>query len=228
MSLAKAGVINRLDPISNVTRQRSLEELYQSEFDQYNFFAELASYLHVYMSFDPPLPRPSQNIPYKIASDEAIEESDSIEDRIVELKDMIEDDPEEPPLSEESESCLRWFFLHNRYLISQCGIVAGSGIYSASWETEKGDLSMEFLSEGKIRFAALSPDLGREWNIEGLFAKDKVMETAEPMFRELGIKQPLRELSQEWWKATALHLRDVMQISEDFGFKIGRGEKWLP
>ena len=177
--------------------------------------------MHARMTFDPFLPRPSQNIPY---------EGNSIEDRIVELKGMIEDDPEEPHLSQESESCLRWFLFHNSYLIAQCGIVAGSGIFSASWETDKGDLSMEFLPGGKIRFAALSPDLGREWNIEGLFSKEKVMETAEPMFRELGIEDPSKEVYQEWSTTgkIKLHLKNALEISEDLGFIVYREKKWLP
>ena len=130
MSLAQGRISVRDAIARSITPEleRLLEEQRQSVPDQPIISTE-TFFMHARMTSDPLLPRPSQNIPY---------EGSSIEDRIVELRGMIEDDPEEPHLSEESESCLRWFLFHNSYLIAQCGIVAGSGIFSASWGDRQG------------------------------------------------------------------------------------------
>ena len=99
------------------------------------------------------------------------------------LRQVVDEDPEHPPLKIESLRSLA-AFLVAAWQWPNPQISAGpDGLLSAQWRTPSGEaMAMEFLASGLIRYAALSSpgDPDGQWSVSGTLPRSEVMAAVEP------------------------------------------------
>ena len=99
------------------------------------------------------------------------------------LQQVVDEDPEHPPMQIESLRSLATFLVGERQLPHPQISLGAEGLLSAQWRTPSNDvMAMEFLASGSIRFAALSSpgDPEDQWNITGTSPRSEVMAAIEP------------------------------------------------
>ena len=114
---------------------------------------------------------------------------DSAAERIVYLRGLKEEDPEEPEMSLESLRQMTLFLCEEEAMgIPQLGLT-WDGLLEAEWRlVEGGILAMDFLPSGLIRFAAISSPADSEGEIErvsGTLVKDGVMGAIAPFIKRI-------------------------------------------
>ena len=108
----------------------------------------------------------------------------AIADRLSYLRQLVEDDPDEPSMALESLRAMALFLMSERQLAAPQIGVTPDGLAQIEWRfPTKGILAMEFLSSGLIRFAATSapaqPGIER-LSVNGTLHKDAVLEAVRP------------------------------------------------
>ena len=99
------------------------------------------------------------------------------------LRQVVDEDPEHPPMAIESLRSLARFLVAERQLPHPQISVGPDGLLSAQWRTTSNDvMAMEFLGSGLIRFAALSSpgDPEDPWSVSGTLPRNEVMTAVEP------------------------------------------------
>ena len=99
------------------------------------------------------------------------------------LQQVVDEDPEHPPMQIESLRSLATFLVAERQLPHPQISVGVEGLLSAQWRTASNDvMAMEFLASGSIRFAALSGpgDPEDQLNISDTLPRSEVMTAIEP------------------------------------------------
>lgn len=112
-----------------------------------------------------------------------------IADRLGYLRQLVEDDPDEPSMSIESLKALALFLMSERQLPDPKIGVTPDGLAQIEWRfPTNGILAMEFLSSGLIRFAAISapaqPGIER-LSVNGTLHKDAALEAVRPFTSRL-------------------------------------------
>ena len=88
---------------------------------------------------------------------------DAAADRLDDLQELIEEDPEEPEMSLDSLRQLALFLMEERQLPSPDISISPEGIMGISWRIPvKGIVAMEFLLSGLIMFAGTCGQGGSE------------------------------------------------------------------
>ena len=113
----------------------------------------------------------------------------AIADRLSYLRQLVEDDPDEPSMALESLRAMALFLMSERQLAAPQIGVTPDGLAQIEWRLPtNGILAMEFLSSGLIRFAAISapaqPGIER-LNVNGILHKDAVLEAVRPFTARL-------------------------------------------
>ncbi len=99
----------------------------------------------------------SASTPNEIIAVLRLNRLDTIADRLKYLRQLVEDDPDEPPIAIESLRTLVNFLLSERQLPNPQIGVSPDGLAQVEWRIPtNGILAMEFLPSGLIRFAAIS------------------------------------------------------------------------
>lgn len=114
---------------------------------------------------------------------------DAIADRLNYLRQLVEDDPDEPSMALESLRAMALFLMSERQLPDPQIGVTPDGLAQIEWRLPtNGILAMEFLSSGLIRFAAISapaqPGIER-LSVNGTLHKDAVLEAVRPFTARL-------------------------------------------
>ncbi len=112
-----------------------------------------------------------------------------IADRMIELQEIIADDPSEDPIELESFRRMAMFFLSERHLPPpHIGINPG-GSMLAQWRIPGGGIiAIDYLSSGLIRYAAISgpPTVGNQrLRANGTMSKYDALVALKPFFSEL-------------------------------------------
>ena len=114
---------------------------------------------------------------------------DAIADRLNYLRQLVEDDPDEPSMSIESLRALALFLMSERQLPDPRIGVTPDGLAQIEWRLPtNGILAMEFLSSGLIRFAAISVPAQRgveRLSVNGTLPKDAALEAVRPFTSRL-------------------------------------------
>ena len=100
------------------------------------------------------------------------------------LRQVVDEDPEHPPLEIESLRSLAAFLLAARQWPHPQISAGPDGLLSAQWKTPSAEaMAMEFLASGLIRFAALSSpgDPEDQWSVSGTLPGNEVMAAVEPL-----------------------------------------------
>ena len=109
---------------------------------------------------------------------------DAIADRLVYLRSLADDDPDEPRMEIESLRALALFLMSERQLLDPRIGVTPDGLIQAEWRIPtNGILAMEFLSPSLIRFAAVSTPAGYDadrWRVNGTLPKGETMAAVQP------------------------------------------------
>ena len=114
---------------------------------------------------------------------------DAIADRLNYLRQLVEDEPDEPSIAIESLRAMALFLMSERQLDApQIGVTPG-GWAQIEWRfPTNGILAMEFLSSGLIRFAAISAPAQRgveQLSVNGTLHKDAALEAVRPFTARL-------------------------------------------
>ena len=114
---------------------------------------------------------------------------DAIADRLGYLRQLVEDDPDEPSMALESLRALAIFLISERQLpYPQVGITP-NGLAQIEWRLPaNGILAMEFLPSGLIRFAAISAPAQRgveRLSVNGTLHKEAALEAVRPFTARL-------------------------------------------
>ena len=112
----------------------------------------------------------------------------TVANRLVYLRRLAKDDPEEPPIVVESLRAMAHFLMSERQLpVPQIGVTP-NGLIQIEWRFQNnGILAMEFLRSGQIRFAAISAPTQRGFEpqrVNGTLLKDEVLKAVRS-FTEL-------------------------------------------
>lgn len=104
----------------------------------------------------------------------------AVADRLIYLRGLSYDDPEEPTIEVESLRSMAHFLMSERQLpVPQIGVTP-TGLIQIEWRFQNnGILAMEFLMSGQIRFAAISAPTQRGFEpqrVNGTLLKDEVLE----------------------------------------------------
>lgn len=114
---------------------------------------------------------------------------DAIADRLGYLRQLVEDDPDEPSMAIESLRALAIFLMGERQLPDPRIGVTPDGLAQIEWRfPTNGILAMEFLSSGLIRFAAISAPAQRgveRLSVNGTLPKDAALEAVRPFTSRL-------------------------------------------
>ena len=114
---------------------------------------------------------------------------DAIADRLNYLRQLVEDDPDEPSMALESLKALAIFLLGERQLPDPQIGVTPDGLAQIEWRfPTNGILAMEFLSSGLIRFAAISAPAQRgveRLSVNGTLPKDEALAAVQPFTARL-------------------------------------------
>ena len=109
---------------------------------------------------------------------------DAIADRLNYLRQLVEDDPDEPSMAIESLRAMALFLMSERQLAAPQIGVTPDGLAQIEWRfPTNGILAMEFLSSGLIRFAAISAPAQRgveRLSVNGTLHKDAALEAVRP------------------------------------------------
>ena len=113
----------------------------------------------------------------------------AIADRLGYLRQLVEDDPDEPSMAIESLRALAIFLMGERQLPDPRIGVTPDGLAQIEWRfPTNGILAMEFLSSGLIRFAAISAPAQRgveRLSVNGTLPKDAALEAVRPFTSRL-------------------------------------------
>lgn len=113
----------------------------------------------------------------------------AIADRLGYLRQLVEDDPDEPSIALESLRSLALFLLSERQLPDPQIGVTPDGLAQIEWRLPtNGILAMEFLSSGLIRFAAISAPAQRgveRLSVNGTLHKEATLEAVRPFTARL-------------------------------------------
>ena len=114
---------------------------------------------------------------------------DAIADRLNYLRQLVEDDPDEPSMVLESLRSLALFLMSERQLPDPQIGVTPDGLAQIEWRfPNNGILAMEFLSSGLIRFAAISAPAQRgveRLSVNGTLYKEATLEAVRPFTARL-------------------------------------------
>ena len=114
---------------------------------------------------------------------------DAITDRLNYLRQLVEDDPDEPSMALESLRAMALFLMSERQLAAPQIGVTPDGLAQIEWRfPTNGILAMEFLSSGLIRFAAISASAQRgveRLSVNGTLHKDAALEAVRPFTARL-------------------------------------------
>ena len=118
-------------------------------------------------------------------------ELDEIANRLGYLRQLVEDDPDEPSMAIESLRALAIFLMGERQLPDPRIGVTPDGLAQIEWRfPTNGILAMEFLSSGLIRFAAISAPAQRgveRLSVNGTLPKDAALEAVQPFTSRLSL-----------------------------------------
>ena len=113
----------------------------------------------------------------------------AIADRLSYLRQLVEDDPDEPSMALESLRALALFLMSERQLPDPQIGVTPDGLAQIEWRLPtNGILAMEFLSSGLIRFAAISAPAqpgSERLSVNGTLHKDAALEAVRPFTARL-------------------------------------------
>ena len=113
----------------------------------------------------------------------------AIADRLGYLRQLVEDDPDEPSMALESLRSLALFLMSERQLPDPQIGVTPDGLAQIEWRfPNNGILAMEFLSSGLIRFAAISAPAQRgveRLSVNGTLYKEATLEAVRPFTARL-------------------------------------------
>ncbi len=109
---------------------------------------------------------------------------DTVADRLVYLRSLADDDPDEPRIEIESLRAMALFIMSERNLRDPRIGVTPDGLIQTDWRTaDNGILAMVFLPSGLIQFAAVSgpaqPETER-WRVNGALPKDETLLAVRP------------------------------------------------
>lgn len=109
---------------------------------------------------------------------------DAVADRLAYLRELVEEDPVEPPMDLESLRAMALFLMSERKLPDPQIGVDPDGIMQIQWRVPSdGLLAMEFLPKGLIRFAAVSepatPGVER-LRVSGALPKAETLDAVQP------------------------------------------------
>ena len=104
------------------------------------------------------------------------------------LRQVVDEDPEHPPMAIESLRALATFLVAERQLPHPQISVGEDGLLSAQWRTASNDrMAMEFHAPGEVRFAALSSpgDPREQLNVSGTSPSRRVMRAVKPFLMRM-------------------------------------------
>ena len=114
---------------------------------------------------------------------------DETANRLNYLRQLVEDDPDEPSMALESLRAMALFLMSERQLVAPQIGVTPDGVAQIEWRfPTNGILAMEFLSSGLIRFAAISAPAQRgveRLSVNGTLHKDAALEAVRPFTARL-------------------------------------------
>lgn len=103
---------------------------------------------------------------------------DRVAARVDYLHQLQEEDPDEPLMLLDSLRAMALFLVSEQQLASPQIGIDGDGLAQVEWRLPGGGvLAMEFLPAPRIRFAAVSPEIGR---VSGTLAKSQAMDAVRP------------------------------------------------
>ena len=103
---------------------------------------------------------------------------DRVAARVDYLHQLQEEDPDEPLMLLDSLRAMALFLVSEQQLVSPQIGIDGDGLAQVEWRLPgDGVLAMEFLPTRRIRFAAVSPDIGR---VSGTLTKSQAMDAVRP------------------------------------------------
>ena len=114
---------------------------------------------------------------------------DAVADRLAYLYDIVEEDPDEPPMDIDSLRAMALFLISERELPDPQIGVNPDGLVQTQWRVPSGGLlAMEFLPMGLIRFAAVSepatPGVERQ-RFSGALPKAETLDAVQPFTASL-------------------------------------------
>ena len=105
-------------------------------------------------------------------------------DRLSYLESLADDDPDEPSILLQSLRHLALFLVSERHLGNPQIGVSPDGLVGAQWYSENdATVAMEFLTDGLIRFAAISAPAKCEverQRVSGILGKRETLQAVEP------------------------------------------------
>ena len=109
---------------------------------------------------------------------------DSAADRLSYLESLADDDPDEPPILLESLQHLALFLTSERHLGNPQIGVSPDGLLGAQWGAgNDAVVAMEFLTDGLIRFAAISAPVKcdvEKQRVSGVLGKRETLQAVQP------------------------------------------------
>ena len=114
---------------------------------------------------------------------------DAVADRLSYLCELVEEDPDEPPMELESLRAMALFLMSERKLPNPQIGVNPDGLVQIQWRVPSGGLlAMEFLPTGLIRFAAVSeparPGVER-LTVNGTLPRAETLDAVQPFTARL-------------------------------------------